>query len=206
MQLEKFDLFVSPVKNPDPSKNEHYYLQQRLMMKLYDILARDYGLEATINLDDSVWDLPFTESEINKLNEEPFYISEHYLTRVLILDPVVVPNRPVVHPIRARPAIDSYNYANNGSWAKNQWRIMGAANTGKTLIALILRELIETEIPGAKVIFCENPYAFPGHEPMKDPENLAFAKERLKTMKVKFSPFPITRISVDNELHHEVNF
>lgn len=205
MPLDKFDLFVSPVKNPDPSKNEHFYLQQRLMAKLYNVLETEYGLEPAIQLEDSVWDIPFTDAELEQLRSEPFYISEHYLTRHFIIDPKIVFGKVVDHPVRSRPALDTYNYANGGKWANHQWRVMGAANTGKTLVAMILKEMLENEIPGVTVIQCENPYAFDDWKPMEVPEIYEGAKERLRSMKIKFAPYPRTRITLDDTVEHEAN-
>lgn len=205
MPLDKYDLFVAPVKNPDPSKNEHFHLQQRLMMKLFDILEKEYGLEPAVQLEDSVWDIPFTDSELEQLRSEPFYISEHYLARQFIVDPKIVFGKVVEHPVRSRPALDAYNYANGGKWANHQWRILGAANTGKTLVSMILKEMLENEIPGVKVIQCENPYAYDDWKPMEVPEIFEGAKERLRSMRIKFSPYPRMRINTDDTVEHEAN-
>lgn len=78
----------------------------------------------------------------------PTFITVHYLSQAITMDQRYQedPNRPSLKP---NPIL--FKHANMGKRVESHYMVTGAPNTGKTVIAEVLKRSLEEFAPGAKV-------------------------------------------------------
>lgn len=204
MNCPKYDLFVCSRKLQNINLN---LIAEPIMLKLYQMLQQRLNAQGFGNV---VFDtqryLPtaeLTQEELNKLAINPMFISEHYLTAPLIMDPRQEVARTFRAPWNTRPSMDAYTYVNRGKAPMFHAMFIGTVNTGKTYamneFKLLLRDLnIDIEI-----IECDNGVKQPDFwDITTDPTEYAAYKERVKTNGILIGSGPSFMMGVDDVMYH----
>lgn len=204
MHLPKFDLFVFSRKITNVIENMR---SEEIMVKLYRMFQYRlneqgfgnavYDTECYQVLDD------LTPEEIDLLKHEPFFISEHYLSKDIAMCVEYTTKSIFRAPWRSRPSMDAYTYANRGKAPLFHVMVVGSVCSGKTYVMnefkLMLRDISE-EI---EIIECDNGIKDPDNWDIStDPEAYAGYKDRVKNKGILIAGGPRFRVGIDDQIYH----
>jgi hypothetical protein len=206
MYRAKFDMFVTSLKNRNVFAN---LTAEPIVMKLYERLrqrlnAMGFG-NTVIDVMRKIPSIELETHELNYLRHNRFFISEHYLSRDIVLttenEKTIL--RRFTAPYRTRPSLDAYQYCEMGKSPMFHVMFIGGTNTGKTAIMnefkLMLRELV----PEIEIIECDNDIKHPDNwDVTSDPVYYADYLERIKANGICIGNGPQFGVGVDSEIFH----
>jgi hypothetical protein len=204
MQMPKYDIFVCSNKKADPELNMR---TEAIMMKLYDQLRRRLNYQGFGNvIFDTMRYMPdyeITREDINALVTNPVFISEHYMTRHITLDPNVSIERVFNMPWRTRPSMDAYAFVNRGKAPMFHAMFVGCTLSGKTYVMNEFKLMLLELDPAIEIIECDNGIKHPEHwDITTDPVEYAAYGERLKQQYICIGGGPRMIVGVDNKPYH----
>lgn len=202
MYSPQFDLFVNTV----PAIS---LITETIMMKLFQQLrsrldAQGFG-NVVVDSGYHMSNIDLEASELQLLQQHPFYLSEHYLTQRIVLDPQMTVKNRFEAPWNVRPAMNSYTYAERGKRPTFHAMIVGSVNSGKTYIQNEFKLLLQELVPGIEVIICDNDCHSPDNwDITSDPVYYKEYGDRIRMNGICFGRGPSFNVGFDNQIHHNV--
>lgn len=209
MLSKKYDVFVTSLKHPNPEIN---LVTEEIKIKLFQLLRMRLGFQGFADIDVDVQryvaGYTLTENELETLRNNPVFLSEHYLTQPIVLDPQHVIVNQFTAPWKMRPSIDSYLYVDRGKRPMFHVMVIGKTNAGKTYVYNELKLLLKGLSTDIQIIDCDNDIRFPEYwDITSDPIAYEEYKGRVNTNTFCFGNGPTFRVdTVDNQLQSTVNF
>ena len=204
MHNPKYDVFVCSHKKPDPTIG---IITEGVMVKLYNLLRCRLNAQGFGNaIVDTMRYTPIIEldaGELQLLKDNPFYLSEHYLTQRIELDPQHQVIGLYRAPWNTRPSMEAYTYAERGQRPMFHAMVIGCVNSGKTYVLNEFKLLLNELVPGIEVIECDNDVKMPDYwDITSDPECYKEYGDRIKMKAICIGNGPSTRVGIDNQMHH----
>lgn len=204
MHTPKYDLFVCSPKHPSPELNQRV---GTIMLKLYQMLRQRLNSQGFGNVIfdtmQHMSDVELTPDDIHALTIHPVFISEHYMTKALVLDPSHVVVRTFTAPWRIRPSMDAYAYANFGKPPVFHAMFVGNVNSGKTYVMNEFKLMLRDISADIELIECEN--GIKQHDfwdITTDPTEYAAYKERVKANGICIGGGPSYTLGIDDKIYH----
>lgn len=206
MYQAKFDLFVTSLKNRNVSMN---LTIEPIMMKLYELLRRRLNAmgfgNVILDTMQMIQEVELTEAELNYLRTNRFFVSEHYLTRDIVLTTLNEETilRRVTAPYITRPSIDAYRYCEMGKTPMFHVMFIGQCDAGKTAIMNEFKLMLHDFLPEIEIIECDNDIKDPEYwDVTSDPVYYADYLERIKANGICIGNGPKFGVALDNEIYH----
>lgn len=164
MQMTKHDVFIFSIKKRDVLMSA---VTQPIMVKLYNLFqARLKALGFTNTIVDTMYFIPSLElenAEVATLLQNPFYISEHYMSRSIFLDHYTPESSVLWHPpYQIQPNTVAYSYCDGGKVPMFHAMFVGRAASGKTALMHEFKNLLRELVPAIEIIVCDNGVYEPG--------------------------------------------
>lgn len=207
--MEKFDLFIAtPPRRPYAGKKIAESITTKILVALAEILE-DKGVDdITISSDllHPEIDGALTEEELKFLLANRIYISEHYISRNLNFEVDRIDNgRVYTSPFSIRPAIQEYNFCNDGKPSVFHFAICGLMNSGKSLLIKYLRDYLEKIVPAEQIVLCANEFYVPGAwEFLKDVDFMRHYESHFKSRSILMGGAPRVMLDVKDVPHNNV--
>lgn len=201
--MKKYDLFVSSLKVQCPIENQKIEEAALIIQKAYRAHLERIGFtDVDVNCMRHVEVRDLTQQEIDDLNRQPFYISEHFITRTYHLDAMEEPKVP----FRVRPGLGKYSYVHGGKRAQNSWAVQGNVNGGKTCLIHELTKVIKQMVPGAVVVLCDNEFTDERNfDVTTDEDAYREYRDNIKSKPIAIGIGPIYRTNADWSVVTNVN-
>lgn len=202
--MKKADLFVCSPKNYDVTIDVVTTdIHAKLMRSLQHRLSSNGFTDVTVDTIRTTTNIVLTDAELKLLKSNPIYLSEHYLSKPIILDPNIHAKitRMYTAPYLMRPNLGEYRYCHNGQIPVFHFAFIGALNSGKSYVMHEFRALL-TELCGdLNFIKCYNPWENPAIEDFQnEPEFLAICREHIKGNAIMLGNGPNYRVNFDDVL------
>lgn len=200
--MQKADLFVCSPKNRDATLGVitgpiHVKLMRALRHRLSEKGFTDVTVDTMLTPADPM----IATDEIKVLKDNPIYLTEHWLSKPIIIDPNMHSKITGIYtaPYRMRPDIGEYRYCHNGQPPLLHFAFIGNINSGKTYVMHEFCAML-TELCGeVNFVKCRNEWDHPESVDLTiDPEFMAIYREHIKGNTVILGNGPSYRVNMNN--------
>lgn len=209
MYIPKFDIFVcSPRrtnliigKTAEPIISKLYtLLRQRLTAQGFGNVIQSDGQESNNSSQEETLNV----AEYTLLLSNPFFISEHYLTKPISFDHNSTAGRRQGDiPWRSRPSFDAYQFCNRGQAPMFHVAIAGGVCKGKTYVINEFKVLLNELVPGIEIVVCDNGLHDPDNwDIASDPIAYAGYRNLILTNSISIGVGPTMQIGIDDNVYH----
>ena len=213
MFMPKFDVFVCSPRRANFTIEQtsspiiaklFALLQKRLTSQGFGNVVHDRSL---VNNYTDI-DVPLNEDELGLLLKQPFFISEHIMSKPINIDPYVHHiHRKGGMPWRTRPAQDAYQFCDRGRVPMFHIMLAGAFNVGKTYVMNEFKLMLNELVTGIEIVVCENGIHDPANwDITTDPAAYEEYRKRVMTSGIIIGQGPTVRVGIDDTVHHNTKF
>lgn len=157
MQIPKHDVFIFSIKKRNVFVSS---VTQPIMVKLYTLFQQRLKMLGFRNMIvDTMFYIPNLELEAHELDEllnNPFYISEHYLKRNILLDYQKSGDSVWLPPYKMQPNVGAYQYCHGGKTPMFHALFVGGVATGKSALIHEFKNMLRELVPAIEIIECDN--------------------------------------------------
>lgn len=200
--MNKFDVFVCSPKNNTDTTSIDIHVK---LMFMFDARLQCKGFSNTYV--ESMWNMAIPElsdEELAILATNPMFISEHWLSKSLMMDSRQEEKMSVFKaPWVMRPNISEYHYADRGQIPKLHTAFVGCHNSGKTWLINEFKQMLKEIVPPIQIIMCANPITDSCNFCVTtDSDFMRQYFENIHDNVICLGNGPSFRINLDNQLEH----